>query len=129
VPRYDYRCTACGHFYEKLESFEAPASQPCPVCGQTARRVISPPPIIFKGAGFYITDSKREASMSFGVNPDKGDENPANSATIPAPKEWTPPTPTETPAPAAAPAASTETSAPAAPASTASDSTTSTATP
>jgi putative FmdB family regulatory protein len=129
VPRYDYRCTACGHFYEKLESFEAPASQPCPVCSQTARRVISPPPIIFKGAGFYITDSKREASMSFGVNPDKGDENPANSATIPAPKEWTPPAANGSPAPTA-PAAEPAPAAPAAPAaSTASDSTTSTTTP
>jgi putative FmdB family regulatory protein len=58
VPLYDYQCQA-GHRYEKRESFGAPAEQPCEKCGKPARRLLSAPPILFKGSGWYVTDSKR----------------------------------------------------------------------
>jgi putative FmdB family regulatory protein len=59
MPRYDYRCTECGHLYEKREGFDAPAVQECPVCSGTARRVLTPPAIVFKGSGWYVTDSRK----------------------------------------------------------------------
>jgi putative FmdB family regulatory protein len=59
VPKYDYRCTACGHVYEKQEGFDAPAQQSCPQCSGLARRILVPPAIIFKGSGWYATDSRK----------------------------------------------------------------------
>jgi len=63
VPKYDYRCGA-GHLYEKREGFDAPAVQICEVCGAEARRVLTPPSIVFKGSGWYVTDSRKSADSS-----------------------------------------------------------------
>ena len=57
MPTYEYRCSA-GHQYEKREGFDAPAKQKCEKCGKQASRVIFAPPIVFKGNGFYKTDSR-----------------------------------------------------------------------
>lgn len=58
MPIYQYVCQNCGNQFEKRQSFqEEPLSQ-CPSCYGTVHRVISPVGIIFKGSGFYITDSK-----------------------------------------------------------------------
>jgi len=59
MPRYDYRCGACGAVYEKREGFDAPSIQACPTCSGTARRVLTPPAIVFKGSGWYVTDSRK----------------------------------------------------------------------
>ena len=59
MPTYEYRCTKCGHLYEKREGFDAPARQRCSVCGAEARRVIHAPPILFKTSGFYVTDNRK----------------------------------------------------------------------
>ena len=60
MPKYDYRCSA-GHQYEKREGFDAPSVQTCEVCGIEARRVLTPPAIVFKGSGWYVTDSRKSA--------------------------------------------------------------------
>ncbi|SRR5579871_4574058 len=62
MPRYDYRCNACGHQYEKRESFSAPSVQECPVCQGEARRLLTPPAIVFKGSGWYVTDSRKSGA-------------------------------------------------------------------
>jgi putative FmdB family regulatory protein len=59
LPLYEYRCASCGYQYEKREGFEAAPLQTCPQCGGSARRVLHPPPIVFKGSGFYVTDNRR----------------------------------------------------------------------
>ena len=64
MPRYDYRCSACGNVYEKREGFDAPSVQNCPTCGSEARRVLTPPAIVFKGSGWYKTDSRGSESDS-----------------------------------------------------------------
>ena len=64
MPLYDYKCTQCEHHYEQREGFDAPNRQPCPKCGGMAKRLLHPPPIVFKGSGFYITDSRK---MSHGL--------------------------------------------------------------
>jgi putative FmdB family regulatory protein len=63
VPTYEYRCTA-GHQYEKREGFDAPSKQKCEKCGKAATRVIFAPPIVFKGNGFYKTDSRGSDTSS-----------------------------------------------------------------
>lgn len=59
MPTYEYRCEQCHYRYEKREGFDAPSLQPCPQCNGTARRIFYPPPIVFKGPGFYNTDNRR----------------------------------------------------------------------
>ncbi len=61
MPVYEYRCSK-GHEYELTESFSAPTEQKCVNCGATARRKISMPAVIFKGSGFYSTDSRKTSS-------------------------------------------------------------------
>lgn len=69
MPTYQYRCGGCGHTYERREGFDAPSEHLCPRCGALARRLFSPPAILYKGSGFYTTDSRGKASpapTSFG---------------------------------------------------------------
>jgi putative FmdB family regulatory protein len=66
VPIYEYKCTQCDNRYETREGFDAPARQPCPKCGAEAKRILFPPPIVFKGSGFYITDSRKGSSTTVG---------------------------------------------------------------
>ncbi len=64
MPTYEYSCSVCGHRYERREGFDAPSIQSCPRCGEKARRVIHPPPILFKASGFYVTDNRKGSSYS-----------------------------------------------------------------
>ena len=59
MPRYVYECFECGHTVEKLEGWNAPAQQPCTECEHTFQRIPSAPAIVFKGSGWYSTDSKK----------------------------------------------------------------------
>ena len=76
MPTYDYRCDE-GHRYDKREPFGSPSEQPCDECGRTARRVIHAPPVVFKGSGWYKTDSrstsKRPSTASEGDDSEKSD--------------------------------------------------------
>lgn len=59
MPTYEYQCVSCGHRFEKFQSFSAEPIKECPVCGELVKKVIAPAGIIFKGSGWYITDSKK----------------------------------------------------------------------
>ena len=60
MPTYDYACKGCGHRHERFEGIHDGGSKPCPKCGKRkARRMLGTGAgLIFKGAGFYTTDSK-----------------------------------------------------------------------
>jgi len=58
MPIYEYECCDCANSFEIKQGFhEEPVSE-CPKCRGKARRVIRSVPIIFKGSGFYVTDSR-----------------------------------------------------------------------
>ena len=58
MPTYDYEC-ARGHNFEQLQPITADPLEECPQCGSSVRRLIGGGAgIIFKGSGFYVTDSK-----------------------------------------------------------------------
>jgi putative FmdB family regulatory protein len=78
VPTYEYACDSCGKRYEKREGFDALARQKCQHCGKTANRVLHAPPIVFKGSGFYKTDSRGTSSATAGSSPSSGTSNGAS---------------------------------------------------
>lgn len=56
MPLYEFRCTKCGHTFEKIQKFSDPHPETCPQCGGKVEQVISAPAVQFKGAGWYVTD-------------------------------------------------------------------------
>jgi putative FmdB family regulatory protein len=61
MPLYDYRCTQCGNAVEVRHGFDDTHAEPCPACGGAMSRVFNPAPILFKGSGFYVTDSRSKS--------------------------------------------------------------------
>lgn len=58
MPIYEYECTCCPSRFELKRRFDEDSPVSCPQCGGRARRIFSPVPIIYKGSGFYSTDSR-----------------------------------------------------------------------
>jgi len=59
VPVYEYECDICQSRFERKQGFDAEPVAMCPECQGKARRVINSIPVIYKGSGFYITDSRK----------------------------------------------------------------------
>ena len=59
MPIYEYECSECHCLFERKQRFEEEPVAICPECQGKARRVIHSVPVIFKGSGFYITDSRK----------------------------------------------------------------------
>ena len=59
MPIYDYRCDACGHAFSAVQSYTDATLEQCPQCGAKPRKVLTSPAIVFKGSGWYKTDSRR----------------------------------------------------------------------
>ena len=64
VPTYQYACTACDHRFEAVQSFSDASLTTCPVCSSPLRKVFSSVGIVFKGSGFYRTDSRSGAGST-----------------------------------------------------------------
>ena len=62
LPLYAYRCTQCGHRFEKIQNFSAAQELVCPVCQGVLERPLTAPRLHFKGAGFYINDYAAKSS-------------------------------------------------------------------
>src|SRR4051812_15312843 len=76
VPIYDYRCDECGHRFSAVQSFNDVALDTCPNCGKRPRRLITAPAIVFKGSGWYKTDSRTAPKDSDGAaSSDKSDKS------------------------------------------------------
>jgi putative FmdB family regulatory protein len=58
VPTYQYACTECGEPLEVVQKFTDDALTECPACGGRLRKIFSPAAIVFRGSGFYRTDSR-----------------------------------------------------------------------
>ncbi len=62
MPTYQYRCTACGDELEAVQKFTDPSLTTCPSCAGDLRKVFSAVGVVFKGSGFYSTDSRKKSS-------------------------------------------------------------------
>ena len=77
MPTYQYRCTACDHRFDAVQSFSDPSLTTCPECSGRLRKVFSSVGIVFKGSGFYRTDSRSGSGST--VTSDSGSKNGASS--------------------------------------------------
>ena len=92
MPTYQYRCTKCGEELEVVQKFSDDPLEVCPACAGQLRKVFSPVGIVFKGSGFYRTDSRNGSAASEAAKKDseaakdkepaakKGDSAPADPA-------------------------------------------------
>lgn len=66
MPTYSYRCDSCEHAFEIVQRFADEPLTECPECGARIRRVIQPVGVVFKGSGWYITDSRPKSGSEGG---------------------------------------------------------------
>ena len=62
MPTYQYACTECGHAFEQFQSFSDDALTECPQCAGRLRKLFNAVGVVFKGSGFYRTDSRGKSS-------------------------------------------------------------------
>ena len=76
MPTYAYACTACGHRFDAVQTFTEPSLTECPECAGRLRKLFSSVGVVFKGSGFYRTDSRAAASSA-----EKPSDKPASKET------------------------------------------------
>lgn len=88
MPLYEYQCLENGHTFEVRHPITQDPVNACPLCGSPVRRVIFPVGIVFKGSGFYATDSRgkgpsakaKPADGASEAKTDGGDSKPETKA-------------------------------------------------
>ncbi len=81
MPLYEYACTRCGRIHEVRHGFDETHEAPCASCGARLRRVFNAAPVLFKGSGFYVTDSRGSGSSSQPEKAEKSETSEKPSAT------------------------------------------------
>jgi len=102
MPTYEYVCRSCGTHVEVYQRYSDPPLTECGVCGGPLRKVFHPAGILFKGSGFYATDSRRGGAGDGSRTPDREGTGKATGAKerkdqTPAPKPSGKPGPSATP--------------------------------
>jgi putative FmdB family regulatory protein len=87
VPTYQYTCTACGEPVEAVQKFSDAPLTVCSACGGRLRKVFSAVGIVFKGSGFYRTDSRKNGSAVADAGTKDKPSADSASATSPASSE------------------------------------------
>jgi putative FmdB family regulatory protein len=80
MPTYEYACRDCGRHLEVVQSFRDDPLTECGVCGGTLRKVFSAAGIIFKGSGYYVTDSRAKEAAKTGSKSSESNGSEAPSA-------------------------------------------------
>lgn len=79
MPTYQYACTECGHAFDQFQSFSEASLTECPECSGKLRKVFSAAGVVFKGSGFYRTDSRSGSTSS------TSSDSSSSSSSSPAP--------------------------------------------
>ena len=79
MPTYQYRCTECGHDLEVVQKFSDAALTECPNCSGQLRKVYNAVGVVFKGSGFYRTDSRPKEGASVGASGEKPSSSDAST--------------------------------------------------
>jgi len=81
VPTYQYTCTECGESLEVVQKFSDDALTECPACEGRLRKIFSPAAIVFRGSGFYRTDSRSGSSAAGNAPKETAKKDEAKSET------------------------------------------------
>ena len=81
MPTYQYTCTECGEPLEAVQKFTDAPLTVCPACDGRLRKVFSPVGIVFKGSGFYRTDSRNGSGAKAPAAKDKEKSSSESSST------------------------------------------------
>ena len=81
MPTYQYTCTDCGEPVEALQKFSDSPLTVCAACGGKLRKVFSPVGIVFKGSGFYRTDSRNGSGARAEGKKEKSASESSSSST------------------------------------------------
>lgn len=84
MPTYDYKCADCGRIFEKFHGMNETPQVNCPDCQSlhTARQVSLGAGIVFKGAGFYVNDYKKNSSSGGTSTPTASKETNGAKETV-----------------------------------------------
>jgi putative FmdB family regulatory protein len=83
MPLYDYACTQCGRVHEVRHGFDETYEKACEACGAALRRVFNPAPVLFKGSGFYVTDSRASPGTAKSEKPKEASSETKSEAAPP----------------------------------------------
>ena len=100
MPTYEYLCKTCGHRFETWQKMSDEPLTVCPNCGAEIHRVLFATGVVFKGSGFYSTETRAQPSEN------GSSETPAASTTSANGDSGAKDTPAKSEAPASTPAAS-----------------------
>ena len=86
MPTYQYACTnpEGKHEFEVVQSFTDAALTECPQCGAAVRKVYGSVGVVFKGSGFYRTDSRKTSTASETASSSTSSSDGKSSASAPA---------------------------------------------
>jgi putative FmdB family regulatory protein len=80
VPTYQYTCVECGEPVEAVQKFTDAPLTVCDACGGRLRKVFSPVGIVFKGSGFYRTDSRKNSTSTVTAEKEKSSDSGSSSS-------------------------------------------------
>ncbi len=80
MPTYQYRCNSCGRDLEVFQKFTDASLTVCPSCAGELRKVFNAVGVVFKGSGFYATDSRKQKSASSAPKTPAAPAAPASSS-------------------------------------------------
>ena len=87
MPTYVYACDSCGTQFERFQSFKDEPLRTCPSCASAVRRVFQPVGIVFKGSGWYVTDSRKSSSATVSSDDPAGKAEKATASDTTAKSE------------------------------------------
>lgn len=105
MPTYSYACTACGHRFDAQQSFSDASLTECPECSGRLRKLFGAVGVVFKGSGFYRTDS-RSSGKTASIPASSSSSSSSGSSSNGSSSSGATSTPAAPSTPASAPAAS-----------------------
>ena len=90
MPTYEYACKECGEHLEVVQSFKDAPLTECGRCGGTLRKVFSAAGIIFKGSGYYVTDSRKSGSGAPATSDSSSSDSSSDSSSSDSSSPGTP---------------------------------------
>jgi putative FmdB family regulatory protein len=79
VPTYSYACTECDNRFDAVQAFTDDALTTCPQCSGRLRKLFNSVGVVFKGSGFYRTDSRESGKGSASVSAEKSSTSDSSS--------------------------------------------------